>query len=267
MTSQVCFTTEGSTPVLISMPHNGTALAPEIEPKLTPTAREVPDTDWAIDVLYDFAEQLGVHTLQPTYNRIVIDLNRDPQGVNLYPGAQSTELCPTSCFDFSDIYRQGMAPDAHEVARRVQTYWQPYHSTLALKLEQIRAEHGIAILLDAHSIRSQVARFFEGELPDFNFGTADGSSCSDALQTHLAAFDSAPYSQVSNGRFKGGYITRAYGQPQNNIHAVQLELSQRTYMNSTQQTYDEANAAQVKPVLRRFVEHLLSFAQTHKEAL
>ena len=166
-----------------------------------------------------------------------------------------------TCFDFSPVYQPGQQPDSEEIRRRIEHYWRPYHQQLETGLADIREQHGIALLLDAHSIRSEVARFFEGRLPDFNFGTVSGHSCSMQLQEHLKLFDTAPYSQVSNGRFKGGYITRAYGNPENNIHAVQLELSQRTYMDEINAHYDEQLAAQVKPVLRKFVEHLLAFAQ------
>lgn len=264
MSEQVCRVTKGTVPLLISMPHNGEAIAQEIRSVMTEQGLNVPDTDWCIDLLYDFAESMGIYCIAPKYNRIVIDLNRDPQGVNLYPGAQSTELCPTSCFDFSPVYLEDKQPDEQEVQRRIAQYWQPYHTQLAATLAEIRAQYGVAILLDAHSIRSEVARFFEGTLPDFNFGTADGQSCSSDLQTHLAQFDCAPYSQVINGRFKGGYITRAYGEPEKNIHAVQLELSQKTYMDKAQENYDEVEAAKVKPVLRQFVQHLLDFAAAHR---
>lgn len=267
MSLHVCKVTTGSVPLLISMPHNGEMIAEEIKHTMTEQGLNVPDTDWCIDVLYDFAHEMGIYTIEPSYNRIVIDLNRDPKGVNLYPGAQSTELCPTSCFDFADIYLPDQQPDETEVARRIETYWQPYHDQLANTLQQMRDQYGVAVLLDAHSIRSQVARFFEGQLPDFNFGTADGASCSAAFDTHLAQFDCQPYSQVTNGRFKGGFITRAYGQPKQNIHAVQLELSQRTYMDASEMQYDEKNAAQVKMVLRQFVQHLLTFADNKNVAI
>ncbi|OMH32785.1 N-formylglutamate deformylase [Motiliproteus sp. MSK22-1] len=252
---------EGNVPLLISMPHNGTELPGDIAASMTESGISVPDTDWCIDQLYDFANALGVYVIKPVYNRLVIDLNRDPTGTNLYPGAQSTELCPTTCFDFSPVYQPGRQPDNEEIRRRIEHYWRPYHQQLESGLADIREQYGIALLLDAHSIRSEVARFFEGRLPDFNFGTASGHSCSVQLQEHLKQFDTAPYSQVSNGRFKGGYITRAYGNPESNIHAVQLELSQRTYMDEINANYEEQLAAQVKPVLRRFVEHLIAFAQ------
>ncbi len=264
MSTQVCQVSEGRLPLLISMPHNGEVIAKEIQASMTEIGLSVPDTDWCIDLLYDFADEIGAYTIKPRYSRFVIDLNRDPQGVNLYPGAQSTELCPTTCFDYSAIYLQGKQPDDTEIQRRISQYWQPYHQQLSDTLTQMRQRFGVAILLDAHSIRSEVARFFDGSLPDFNLGTADGASCSEQMQQHLQSFDAAPYSQITNGRFKGGYITRAYGQPQQNIHAVQLELSQRTYMDCAQQQYHQGNADQVKLVLRRLVQHLLDFAAVTK---
>ena len=260
MSTQVCQVIEGRLPLLISMPHNGEAIGEEIQASMTEIGLKVPDTDWCIDLLYDFAAQMGAYTIKPRYSRFVIDLNRDPQGVNLYPGAQSTELCPTTCFDYSAIYLEGQQPDESEIQRRISHYWQPYHQKLSATLAQMQHRFGIAILLDAHSIRSEVSRFFAGSLPDFNLGTADVASCSEQLQAHLQNFNAEPYSQITNGRFKGGYITRAYGQPQQNIHAVQLELSQRTYMDTEQQQYHPGNAQQVKLVLRRLVQHLLDFA-------
>ncbi|EPJ48930.1 MAG: N-formylglutamate deformylase [Osedax symbiont Rs1] len=266
MSAQVYTLSEGRVPLLISMPHNGELIAREIKASMTERGLSVPDTDWCIDLLYDFAKELGVYTIKPSYNRNVIDLNRDPQGVNLYPGAQSTELCPTSCFDFSAIYLAGQLPDEQEVQRRISDYWQPYHQQLSTQLTQMQQQYGIAILLDAHSIRSEVQRFFSGQLPDFNFGTVDGASCSRELQSHLDDFCCAPYSQISNGRFKGGYITRAYGQPQQNIHAIQLELSQRTYMHEATAVYAEEKALAVKKVLRALVLHLLDFAQQNSRS-
>ena len=267
MTASLFQYTEGQAPLLISMPHNGTKIPDDIAACMTDIGLTVPDTDWYIDRLYDFASDVGAYVIKPTCNRLVIDLNRDPAGVNLYPGAQSTELCPTTCFDFSPVYKSDQQPDEQEVNRRIEQYWRPYHQQLEQALADIRDRFGVAVLLDAHSIRSEVARFFDGRLPDFNFGTASGQSCSKAMQEHLQQFDTGSYSQVSNGRFKGGYITRAYGDPDSNIHAVQLELSQRTYMNEGNADYDERLAAQVKPVLREFVEHLLKFADQDKGAL
>lgn len=255
----------GHLPILISMPHNGEGIPEDIAVTMTPKALSVPDTDWYKDKLYDFAGQLGASVLKPKNNRYVVDLNRDPEGVDLYPGANSTELCPTTAFDLSPIYQTGMLPSKEEQERRVDAYWRPYHQAIQETLAKMKAEHGIAILLEAHSILSHVPRFFDGQLPDFNFGNSNGASCSAQLMLQIDQLDFAPYTSITNGRFKGGYITRAYGDPENNIHAVQLELSQRTYMNEPSDVYNEALANEVKPKLKQLVECLLEYAAENGE--
>jgi|TARA_B110000438_G_scaffold299131_1_gene348719 N-formylglutamate deformylase len=253
---------KGSVPLLISMPHNGEEIPDDIATVMTAKGREVSDTDWYMARLYAFAQALGAFILIPKYSRYVIDLNRDPDGVDLYPGANNTELCPTTAFDLSPLYQEGKAPNAEQIGQRVANYWQPYHQALASTMQAIKTEFGQAVLLEAHSIRSQVPRFFQGQLPDFNFGNADGKSCSAELISTLTALDYAPYTMVCNGRFKGGYITRAFGQPDNGFHAVQLELSQRTYMNEQAMIYNESLALQVQAKLAALVKNLITFAKT-----
>ena len=252
---------KGRVPLLISMPHNGQDLPQNIADKMTAKAKLVPDTDWYKDKLYDFAIEMGAYILMPKYNRYVIDLNRDPEGVDLYPGANSTELCPTTAFDKSALYLPGQTPDQDEINNRIELYWQPYHQAIESTLAEIKAQFDGGILLEAHSILSHVPRFFEGKLPDFNFGTASGASCSADLLSAVEKLDFSPYSTITNGRFKGGFITRAYGKPDNNIHALQLELSQSTYMNEPSNEYNEQLAATVKPKLKALVECLIAFAQ------
>ena len=247
--------------MLISMPHNGQLIPDDIANTMTDNARKVPDTDWYMDKLYDFAQDLGIAVISPNYNRYVIDLNRNIDGVNLYPGANSTELCPTTAFDLSPLYLAGQEPDEAEVKRRIDLYWQPYHQALADTLAKMKAQFGKVVLLDAHSILSQVPRFFDGKLPDFNFGSVDGQSCSPDLVEKIKQLDLSPYTSVVNGRFKGGYITRGYGNPKENIHAVQLELSQHTYMDEPSAHYNELKAAQVKEKLQGFVKCLADFTQ------
>ncbi|MEW6990576.1 N-formylglutamate deformylase [Colwelliaceae bacterium 6441] len=255
---------KGRVPLLISMPHNGQEIPADIAEKMSVKARSVPDTDWYKDKLYDFAVELGAYILIPKYNRYVIDLNRDPNGVDLYPGANSTELCPTTAFDLSPLYLNGYQPDDKENQRRISLYWQPYHQAIRQTLADIKQQFDRAVLLEAHSILSHVPRFFDGRLPDFNFGNADGQSCSEEMLTQVKALDYSPYTMVSNGRFKGGFITREYGKPSDNIHALQLELSQITYMNEQTHEYNEQLAAQVKPKLKALVECLIAFAQTKR---
>lgn len=260
----------GRLPLLISMPHVGTEIPPEVASQLEPVAGELADTDWHLPLLYDMAESLGASLLCARYSRYVIDLNRPPEDANLYPGQDTTGLCPLDTFHKQPLYRPGATPGADEVHRRIAAYWQGYHACLREELERIRAEHGIAVLWDAHSIASRVPRFFEGRLPDLNFGTADGASCAPGLQQALAhcVADAAPYSHVFNGRFKGGYITRHYGQPGDGIHAVQLEMSQCVYMEeSAPYRYRPDLAAQVQPLLRRLLDTCLEWAQAQRKEL
>lgn len=252
---------KGNIGMLISMPHNGQQIPKSIADTMTDSAKKVADTDWYMDKLYDFASTMGIYTLAPKYSRYVIDLNRNPSGEALYSGADNTELCPTTAFDLSPLYLKNQQPTAQEIANRVEDYWQPYHQALIDTLAQLKQQYNKVVLLDAHSILSKVPRFFEGKLPDFNFGTADGSSCDMSLQKSVQQLDLSPYTSVFNGRFKGGYITRAYGDPINNIHAIQLELSQHTYMDEPSEYYNEQKAEQVKTQLKNFVQCLATYTK------
>ncbi len=251
----------GSSPLLISMPHNGTAIPDSISQRMTERALRLPDTDWHVARLYEFGPELGASVLSPVHSRYVIDPNRPPDGRELYPGASNTELCPLTCFDGSPVYRPGQGPDKDEIRERTERYWRPYHDKLEEVLRSLRERHGRALLYEAHSIRSEVPRFFSGTLPDLNLGTADGTSCAAGIQRRLVEVleGAQPFSHAVNGRFKGGYITRSFGDPRGRIHAVQLELSQATYMEQDHPfRYVEAKAAIIVPVLRTLVEALLS---------
>ncbi|HEX6958197.1 MAG TPA: N-formylglutamate deformylase [Ferrovibrio sp.] len=249
------------TPLLISVPHAGTGLPDDLRRRFSPSARALPDTDWHVEKLYGFATALGAGLLVATQSRYVVDLNRDPSGQSLYPGADTTEICPTRSFDNAPIYDEGAAPpDQTEIAERVAQYWQPYHARLAGELAAIRQRHGFAILLDGHSIPSEVPRFFPGRLPDLNLGTNNGRSCAPGLAGQAEAVLAAAqgFSHVHNGRFIGGYITRHYGRPADGVHALQLEIGQRCYMDETRpEAWDAQHAAPLIAVLRRLVETLL----------
>lgn len=256
--------TEGPTPVLVSMPHDGTYLPADIAARMTAAALRVPDTDWHVARLYDFARQLGAGVIKPVCSRYVVDLNRPPDDAPLYPGASNTELCPLRTFDDEPIYRNGQAPDEDEVARRRERYWRPYHERLRLALDGIRTRHGVAVLFEAHSIRSRVPRFFDGRLPDFNLGTADGASSDASLEARCRAVleAAAGFTSAVNGRFKGGYITRRYGDPAAGIHALQLEQAQITYMEETHPfRYREDRAAAVRPTLRTLLAAVIAWAE------
>lgn len=244
---------KGSSPLLVSMPHIGTELPDELRGDYVARALAVEDTDWHLARLYDCLPTLGASVLRPRYSRYLIDLNRPPDDAPMYPGASNTELCPTRFFTGDALYREGCAPSAEERRRRRETYWQPYHDALAAEIARIKAVHGFVLLWDAHSIRSEIPWLFEGVLPDLNIGTADGASAHPAIAQAAAAAAAryADVSQVVNGRFKGGYITRHYGDPANNVHAVQLEMCQSLYMSEEPPYgYDSALASGVQPLLR-----------------
>ena len=247
----VCTLHRGTAPLLISLPHDGIALPEDIAVRLTPEARAVPDTDWFVSRLYDFARGLGASVLVPTFSRYVVDLNRPPDDVSLYPGQNTTGLCAAVRFSGDPVYLPGQEPSADEVAARVEQYWRPYHDTLAQELARLRGEFGRVLLWEGHSIRSVVPFLFEGRLPDLNLGTAGGNSCDPALQARLEAVLAAQrdYSWVANGRFKGGYITRRYGRPSDGVDAVQLELAQSTYMDESAGRYDRSRAESLQKLL------------------
>ena len=242
----------GTAPLLISVPHDGTAVPDDIATRLTDSARRVPDTDWHVARLYAFARAFGASMIVPRHSRYVIDLNRSEDDVSLYPGQNTTGLCPIVQFSGEPVYRAGMAPTEDEVRARVDRYWRPYHQALRGEIERMKAEHGRIVLWEGHSIRGEVPFLFEGRLPDLNLGTANGASCSPELQARLEKMlaGQGEYDFVVNGRFKGGYITRHYGDPGGGVDAVQLEISQRIYMDEDSFGYDEQKAAQAQQVIR-----------------
>ena len=262
----------GNSPILISMPHVGTGVPNDIECRLTPEAMLLPDVDWHLPILYDMAKDFDISVISAKYARYVIDLNRSPDNTSLYPGQDVTGLCPIDTFAKSQIYLDVRQPDEKEILSRIEQYWQPYHHKLVSELNRINTIHGMVILWDAHSIASRVPRFFSGQLPDLNFGTADSTSCDISLQNALAAtmhesIYAKNYSHVFNGRFKGGYITRQYGVPNMNFHALQLEMSQCIYMEENPPyKYNAELAMKVKPLLSDLLGTCLNWAKTHKKS-
>jgi len=253
----------GSAPLIVSMPHAGTFIPAEIAARMTQPALRLPDTDWHVERLYDFAAELGASVILATHSRYVVDLNRPPDGASLYPGQDTTGLCPVDTFQGEPMYAPDAQPDPDEITRRVERYWRPYHAALRSELQRLRHNHARVLLWDGHSIRSVLPRFFAGRLPDFNLGTASGASCDDSLAQTLLSIARAErrYSAVLDGRFKGGYITRHYGQPAQGIHAIQLELAQCTYMQEEHPfAFTERLAAELRPVLTRMLQAALRWA-------
>jgi len=250
----------GSLPLLVSVPHAGTALPEAIEKRFTPLGREVRDTDWYVDKLYDFAGGMGASIIAANYSRYVVDLNRAPDSAALYRSNPTSPVCPLTTFAGEPIYMDGAQPDQAEIDDRIETYWRPYHQCIAEELWRIRSEHGYALLWDAHSIKSQVPELFDGELPQFNLGTRDNASCpQNAAESILQQIlRDGRYSAVLNGRFKGGYITLTYGKPAERVWAIQLELAQRTYMHESPRSpwapdRAQAVAASIEGLLRHFL--------------
>jgi len=251
----------GSTPLLISIPHAGTEVPEALAQRFTVVGRGLPDTDWYVHSLYEFARGLGASIIKANYSRYVVDLNRSSDSASLYVGNPTSPVCPTETFGGSFIYMAGHEPDEHEIAARIEEYWRPYHERIATELEALRAAHGRALLWDAHSIASEVPGLFEGVLPEFNFGTRDGASCpravSDALLQTVAR--DGEFGAVLDGRFKGGYITHHYGKPANGVYAVQLELARRAYMNeAAEHIWDAQHAERAQALISRLLQKYLS---------
>lgn len=250
----------GDGPLVLAQPHGGVEIPQSILSRLNPTGRAMPDTDWHISRLY---EGLIGHTtvISTPVHRYVIDANRDPSDASLYPGQNTTGLCPTITFDGQPIYREGEEPGDDEIRERSQQYHAPYHNALREQLDRVHQEHGYVVLYDCHSIRSQVAYLFDGKLPDFNIGTNSGQSCGsqiEAVVENICARQTR-YSHVLNGRFKGGWTTRHYGKPQAGYHAIQMELAQCIYMQETAPwRYDSIKAEKPRAALRGILQGILA---------
>ncbi|MCB1552230.1 MAG: N-formylglutamate deformylase [Xanthomonadales bacterium] len=249
----------GRAPLLVSLPHDGIVVPERLLRRMRPAARSVPDTDWHVSRLYGFARELGASILTPHYSRYVVDLNRPPSDTSLYPGKNTTGLCPVTQFSGEPVYLDGEQPGPEEIAERVERYWRPYHSALAEELDRLVTLHGQVVLWEGHSIRSVVPFLFDGALPDLNLGTADGASCSSWLQGRLLSVCASQdeYTWVINGRFKGGFITRHYGDPSAGVDAVQLELAQCTYMDESSTAYLSRQAERLQKVLGQLLQTCL----------
>jgi formiminoglutamase len=256
---------EGASPLVLGQPHTGTFVPDGLLARLNDCGRALADTDWYIAKLYDGLCSSAT-VVRAEFHRYVIDANRDPAGVSLYPGQNTTGLCPTTDFDGRPLYLPGQEPAEDEVAERRQTYHTAYHATLAAQLARVKALHGFALLYDCHSIRGEIPFLFDGPLPDFNIGTNGGATCAPAVETAVTGIcriaEGEGFRWVLNGRFKGGWTTRHYGTPADRVHAIQMELAQRTYMQeSAPWTYLTARAERVRPHLRAILDNILRTAR------
>lgn len=249
----------GTLPLLVSVPHDGRLVPADIAQHMTQAGRDLPDTDWHVAQLYEFARACGATMIVARYSRYVVDLNRPADDAPLYAGQPATGLCPTQTFAGDEIYRAQMNIDA---GLRIDKYWRPYHDKIATTLAELRRRHGFALLWDAHSIRSRVRRLFDGQLPVLNLGTWDERSCGRAIaDAVVAAAQAGPCEAVVNGRFKGGYITRHHGDPATGVHAMQLELAQRAYMDEATGAWDEGKASSLRKTLGSLLETFVQAAQ------
>jgi N-formylglutamate deformylase len=252
-------------PLIVSIPHAGTDLL-GFEPAFVSPWLARKDADWRLDALYDFVAPLGATVVRTRLSRSIIDVNRDPSGASLYPGQATTELVPTTTFGGEPLYRPALAPDAADIADRRRLYFDPYHAALAGEIARLRQKHQRVALFDAHSIRSIVPRLFDGELPVFNLGTNSGASCDPRLRETIGAVLAASgQTSIVDGRFKGGWITRAYGRPSECVEAVQLELACRAYMQEPDHPapenwptpIDEKRAAPTRATIKCVLEAIL----------
>jgi len=241
----------GSIPLLVSVPHDGRNLPDDIATAMTAAGREIPDTDWHVAQLYEFAQGLGAAVIKAEYSRYVVDLNRPADNASLYDGQVATGLCPRQTFDGQNIYTDATRID---VESRVEKFWRPYHEKIAETLSAFKQSHGFALLWDAHSIASRVPRLFAGELPVLNLGTWDGRSCDVGIASDVIAIaEDSSFDTVVNARFQGGHITRHYGRPGENVHVIQLELAQRAYMDEATRNFDDAKASKLRDTLERML--------------
>lgn len=262
--------TPGPEPLVVSIPHTGTDIPADLLSRLVSPWLARKDADWHVERLYDFAADLGATVIRTRVSRTVIDVNRDPSGASLYPGQATTGLCPTTTFDGEPLYRPGDEPTRDEIAARRAAWFDPYHAALADEVRRLRAGHERVVVYDCHSIRSVVPRLFDGELPHFNIGTDNGRSCDPALTAAVEGVVAASgLSWVTNGRFRGGTITRHHGRTAAGVHAVQMELAMRGYLREPVGPVDEGNwppayhdtfAAPMRDTLGRVLEACLAFA-------
>ena len=252
----------GTSPVILGLPHTGTWVPDEIASNFNAEGRRLRDADWHVHTLYD-GLLADASTVRATFHRYVIDANRDPSGVSLYPGQNTTGLVPLTDFDANPIWRAGTEPTGAEIAERVARFHRPYHAALEAEIERVLELHGVAILYDCHSIRSVVPNLFDGVLPDFNIGTDNGATCAPQIERAVEAIclNAQGFSSVSNGRFRGGWTTRHHGRPQRGVHAIQMELAQSTHLaDGWPPVLDGDRCARLRPHLAEILQALAALA-------
>jgi N-formylglutamate deformylase len=241
-------------PIVISVPHCGTAFPEELKSQYNSKLIEAPDdTDWFVDELYSFAMEMGMPMISAVYSRWVIDLNRDPESKPLYTdGRIITGLCPTTTFLGEPLYNdQRTDVSQQEISRRLELYYRPYHQKVDDVLSGLRKQFGKVLLWDCHSIRQSVPTINNEKFPDLILGSADETSASkNLIDISLQTLGSGKYSLRHNSPFKGGYITRHFGQPSIDQHALQLEMSKVNYMDDSEMKLDTARTSEMQTLLK-----------------
>ncbi|MGK7389273.1 MAG: N-formylglutamate amidohydrolase [Candidatus Cyclobacteriaceae bacterium M2_1C_046] len=239
-------------PILISVPHSGTFFPEDIKADFKPEQlSSLEDTDWYVEKLYDFAPSLGMSMIVANYHRWVIDLNRNPESKPLYDdGRNVTALCPTSTFNEKPLYHEKRIPGAKEIDRRLENYYKPYYEKISETLDSFINEFGIALLWDAHSIKQYVPGIKKEIFPDLIVGDNDGKAAGDGISMiALDNLETERYNLAYNKPFKGGNITRHFGNPAQNQHALQLEMTKINYMDNDEVHYDEQRAGHMRELL------------------
>ena len=261
----------GDAPLIVAFPHTGTDIPVEVEARMVSPWLARRDTDWHVEKLYEFARDLGATTVRTAVSRSAIDVNRDPSGQSLYPGQATTDLCPVETFSGEPLYAAGDEPGEPEIAGRREALFEPYHAALTAEIERLREYHPRIVLYDAHSICSRIPRLFDGELPHLNIGDYDGRSCAPELTRAVVAIaEASEFSSIVDGRFKGGWTTRRYGVPDAGVHAIQMELACRAYLDEPDDLgpdswpvdYDPARAADLRAVLGDILTACMKFAES-----
>lgn len=248
-------------PILLSVPHCGTEFPQELKGQYKQHLINAPDdTDWFVNRLYDFAASMGITMIHSTFSRWVIDLNRDPESKPLYTdGRIITALCPSTTFAGESIYNdERKEVDQAEVKRRLGIYYAPYHDQLAKKIFELKNKFGKVLLWECHSIRKFVPTVHTEKFPDLILGSNDGKSAAPGIiETTLEHLGKSPFTLKHNHPFKGGYITRHFGNPSENAHALQLEMTKVNYMDDSELNYDGARAEAVRKVLMKVFSELI----------
>ncbi len=248
-------------PIILSVPHCGTDFPDEIRNDYVPEMMAAPDdTDWFVHQLYNFATELGITIIHAKYSRWAIDLNRDPESAPLYDdGRIITGLTTTTDFFGKSIYiSDDRIPDQKEVERRLTEYYWPYYNKIQDLLDERLATFGKALLWDAHSIRHFVPTIRKEIFPDMILGNNDETTAHpELIETALHGLTSGKFGVNHNTPFKGGHITRYFGKPEQNIHALQLEMNKILYMDDEERNFHEERANEMRAVLKPTFEALI----------